>query len=283
MSDASQAEDNTGTEIPGEAEAKARDMGWKPKEDWVGDDSGWVDADKFIEKQESRAQAAALTENKELKEQVAALRTEQAETRRTLDEFKEHRSKTEQRMYDRAMKDIQAEQRKAVEAGDTEAFDKAAQDQDALLKDAAKPDAKPKAPDADDIPAYKDWVAKNPWYKTDLRLRREANALAMEIPQVHGLTPDMPAFYEKITETLKAEFPDKFENQNRKKPAAVEESAGAPNRSKKGQGYDSLPVEAKEACDRYIKEGLYVDEAGKAMTTAKAREQYCADYYEKDE
>lgn len=270
MSDAAEA--NAGTEIAGEVETKAREMGWKPKDEWEGDDTGWMEAEAFIERQENltkRADAAAQAENRKLREEIASLKGVQAEMRQTMDEFREFHSKTEQRAYDRALKDIQTKQRQAVESGDTEAFDAAAAEADALMKDAAASAPAGKKPDQpqnpDDIPAFKDWHAKNDWYLDDVKLTAYAESIAPAIARKGGYNGTEAAYYEAITEEVKAEFPDRFENPNRKKAAAVESSGGAAPR-KKGRSYTDLPPEAKAQCDKYVKQGLLT------------KEQYVKDY-----
>ena len=276
----SEVAEATGTEIPGEVEAKAREMGWRPKDEWEGDDAGWMEADRFMERQDKRRAVANeefKTENEKLR---AELKAEQAEMKATIEDFKGWQTKAEERIYKKALRDVQATQRKAVEDGDTEAFDAAQKEADELVADAQKPVEQRKV-NPDQIPAYTAWHAKNSWYNTDLRLTREANALGPEINRIYGLTPEQPEFYEKITEQLKEDFPDKFENPARKRASAVEEGTGT--KAKKDAGYSDLPAEAKAACDRFVKQKIFVGDDGKPLSDAEARKKYASDYFESED
>ena len=283
MAEAAEKLEAPGTDIPGETEAKARDMGWKPEEEWEGDTTGWMPADAFVERQDKRRAIVTeevKAENERLQADLDALKAEQTETSQTLDEFKVLHSRVEQKAYERAMKDIQATQRDAAEAGDVKAFDAAQKEADALVDEAAKPATEPRRASPDDDPTFKAWVKNNGWYKTDARLRAFAHQMKPEIIATQRFQGNEPEYYDAITEAVKLEFPDKFANPNRKKAAAVEEPGGAPPRNKDGNSYAGLPAEAKAACERFIKQGVYIDKDGKAMTAAKAREKYVADYYE---
>lgn len=273
MSDAAHAE-TPGTDIPGEIEAKARDMGWRPEEEWEGDTKGWMPAEDFIKRQDKRRDIANeefKTENERLSKELDGLRAEQAETRQTLDEFKGFYTKVEQKAYDRAMNEIQAKQREAVEAGDTDAFDKAAKEQDALIEDAAtQPEPKRQTPDDD--PAYKAWVKNNGWYKKDARLRMFANLIGPEIMRTERFQGNEPAFYEAVEAAVKEEYPDKFENPNRKKAAAVESSGTGGKPKASGKTAADLPVEVRTTGERFVKQGLF-----------KNIGEYAKDYFAQEE
>ena len=271
MSETTAAETNTGTEIPGELEAKAREMGWKPKDEWVGDDSGWRDAEEFIEQQERRAEKAALTENRELRDELDRLRREQTETRQTLEDFKEHHSKVSQKAYERALKDIQARQRQAVEAGDTDAFDAAAKEADDLMKDAATPqENKPRQDNPDEIPAFKSFAKANKWYGNDYEMTAYAEQIGPHIIRNERLDPTDSEFYDRIGEEVRKRFPDKFTNPKRDKASAVEAGTGGGGK-KKGKTAADLPPEAKAAGQRYVDQGLYPD---------GGLEEYAKEYFE---
>jgi hypothetical protein len=63
---------------------------------------------------------------------------------------------------------------------------------------------------------------------------------------------------------MRAEFPQKFENANRRNPAAVEGST--PTR-KAGRTWADLPADARSAGERWVKQGLLT------------KEQYLRDYF----
>lgn len=198
---------NSGTEIPGEVEAKAREMGWRPKEEWEGDDSGWMEAPAFVERQEKltdRADVAAQNEIKRLKGELTTLRSEQAETKQTIEDFKGWQTKAEERIYKKALKDLQAQQRAAVESGDTDAFDSASKEIGELVEETRKPAETRQPPEN---PAFKDWKRDNTWYEKNYELTAFAEQIGPIIARSERFNPEDPAFYERITEEVRKKYP----------------------------------------------------------------------------
>ena len=252
---------DTGTTIPGEAEARAREMGWRPEDEWEGDKSGWMDADTFIDRQDRRRNVANeefKVENEKLLSQVAALTTEQAETRQTIEDFKVWQTKSEERAYKKALKALQAEQREAVKLGDEAAFDVASQEIGELVKDAQDGQAKPaqKPRNADEIPAYKAWKVKNDWYLDDMEATEYADRISGTVGRKGNFNDTDPAFYDAITAEVKKKFPDKFKNPNRERANAVEEGGGAKAQKGKKTAAD-LPAEVRATGNRFVKQKLF--------------------------
>lgn len=238
------------------AEDRARRMGWVPESEWKGDPppAGFVGAEAFIERGET--ELPILRErNRKLDSELAQTSQRIAELGSTLVEFKEHHANVDERAYKRAKKEIQAAQRQAVEDGDTAAFDTAAKDLDDLDADAPKDrSVKAQTKSADDDPAFKRWAGQNSWYGEDIVRTVFANSAAPIISQ-KGYTG--AAFYTEIERVVREEYPERFENPNRKKPQNVEGGGRSTPRPKKnGRDYADLPADAKAVCDRFVKEKL---------------------------
>lgn len=245
---------------PTEIEELAAETGWTPKETWRGNPDDWVDARTFLR------QGPAILRTT-LKRQDGQL----SEMRDTMVEFRDHHRKVDQRAYDRALADLKAEQRAAVEEGDTEAFDDAEEKIAALGKEAPEPEKKPAKDDAasaGEDPNFKPFVAENSWYGGDALGDAEMTAFAESISKQIGRHHQGQAFYDKIGEEVRAKFPDRFKNPSRREPSRVEGSTGRGGRPGGGnsQSYDNLPPEAKAACNRFVKQGLL------------KREEYLRDY-----
>ena len=263
---------DTGTEIPGEVEAKARDMGWRPEDEWEGDKSGWMDADAFVERQDKRRAVANeefKAENEKLRADLAAVKAEQAETRQTIEDFKGWQTKAEERLYKKALKDLQTQQRAAVESGDTDTFDAASKEIGELVTEAQKP-AEQKQVHPDEIPAYKDWHAKNAWYLEDVELTAYADSISSAVGRKGRFNTTESAYYDAIADEVKKKFPDKFENPNRKRATGVEETGGT--KAKKGKGAADLPAEVRATGMRFVKQKLF-----------KNIDEYAKDYFAQEE
>jgi hypothetical protein len=115
-------------------------------------------------------------------------------------------------------------------------------------------------------PDLQAWLGDNPWFGQDKALTDYTNArgaeLRVQYPHLTG-----KAFLNKLDETLQDEMPKKFKK--KEKPMnPVESGAGKGNETSKSvKGWNSLPDDAKAACNRYMKQGLI-----------KTREEYIAMY-----
>jgi hypothetical protein len=73
-------------------------------------------------------------------------------------------------------------------------------------------------------------------------------------------------FYEEVTRQVKEAQPEKFTNPARKSASVSSSSDGRSPSTKTKKSYNDLPSEAKQACDKFVKQKL--------MT----QEQYVAEY-----
>lgn len=224
---------------PTEIEALASEMGWAPQDEWRGDPDKWVDAKAFIKAGPEIYKSTLSRQDNEM-----------SEMRKTFEEFKEFTTKSEERAYKRALKDLQQKQREAVAEGDTDTFDQVSKEIDELKEPEPKTEQKP---NADNDPDFIQFQAENPWYGPDgdYKMTLEAE----EIAKVVARSYQGKAFYDKIAEVIRKEFPDRFGNQKRREPARVEGGQDLKT-AKGGKTYADLPPDAKAACDRFVKEGL---------------------------
>jgi hypothetical protein len=119
-------------------------------------------------------------------------------------------------------------------------------------------------------PVFEEWhKSGNDWYMSDHDTTVFANGFVAEHPELRDL--DQREFLGAVEAAVKKAFPQKFENQNRNRPAAVDGGAtrgGGGGRTGE-KSFASLPQEAREACDRFIKKGVF-----------KNRQAYVEKYYE---
>lgn len=241
-------------------EDRAREMGWRPKEEFRGDDTKWVDAETFVKRGEEilpivRANA------KKTEEDLAKANATIADMKRSFAEFKKFHSQTEQRALERARKELEREMAEAVEAKDHKAVREIAADMAALSKDVQTDGNGDPYATPDHTKALSAWKGENPWFGSDRVMTAAANAIADEL-EAGGVRGEEQLA--EVSKRIKAEFPHKFENERRKGPAAVEGQT-PPRRA--GKSRSDLPPEARQTMDRWIKQGL-ISEA-----------QYLKDYF----
>lgn len=234
-----------------EAEENARAQGWVPQEEWKGDPERWSSAEEFIERGE-KVNGILKDRNKQLLSEVSALR---AELRDSVRQFGESTRKAEERAYNKAIKDIQSQQRSAVEIGDAEAWQRLENEKDALSRDFSSAQQQQQQQTQQNSPIYEGWKSDNPWYESDVEATAYAESIAGVVGRRHS--GESRSFYDEIAAEVKKKFPEKFRNPNRDSPSAVQSattSGGKPQ--KKGKSYSDLPPEAKTACDRFVGQGV---------------------------
>jgi hypothetical protein len=229
-----------------EVEGKARKMGWVPKEEFRGDPDKWRPAEEFVERGENMLPL--------VKAQVKRQEREIAELKQTMQQFAEYHSKTEARAYEKALSDLREQRAAAIAAGDGVAFDKV----DTQIEDLRKELDSKKTPAQveQETPEFREWLTRNSWandQKLQVVGKAIADALVMEGEPARGT-----ALLDLVAKEIKLRYPEKFENPRRNGVSSVEGSGTTPRKS--GKSYADLPQEAKEACDRFIRQKLTTKE-----------------------
>lgn len=236
-------------------EDNAREMGWRPKEEFKGPEEKWVDAETFVKRGEEILPILRANSKKD-REALDAAKAEIAEMKRVFGEFKQYHSQTEQRAYQRAMRDLEARQAEAVEAGDVNEVRKITKEMTDLSKDVRTDDQGSPYAGPDHAKALNQWKGDNPWFGSDSVMTAAANAIADELEASGVKGAEQLA---EVGKRIRAEFPHKFENERRKQPAAVEGAVTPPR--KQGKGWNDLPPEAKATAEKWVKQGLITKEA----------------------
>jgi hypothetical protein len=239
-----QDEDNI-TPVPSEIEALAAEMGWAPEDQWRGDPSDWVDAKVFIQQGHGRLKTSLRNQDRDI-----------AEMKDTMKRMLAVQEGVQKRAYEQALTDLKRQQREAATEGDIEAYDKAAQGIDDLAAQQSENGAaKANGGDAAKLdPDFNIFHQDNPWYGEDVKM----TAYAEQIAPVVARHAQGPAFYRRIAEEVRKEFPAHFKNPARSGAARVEGGGStAARRGKAKKGYSDLPAEAKAACDKFVAQGLF--------------------------
>lgn len=239
-----------------DVESKARRMGWVPRDEYRGNQKRWVDAKEFVRRGENELPI--------LRERLRRQDDTIAEMQATFKEFKEHHTKSVQRAYQKAARDLEERRRAAVETGDVEQFDKVQKEMDELQEEfsvqgtAKKDEGGDERREQPEHPYYQEWLGKNQWYKTDQEAHEYANSVAHFLAKTKPELVGTSGFMDAVTNEVKVRYPDKFENPRRNGPSSVESGGRAPRGKRKT--YADLPATAKQACDRFVKQGLTTKE-----------------------
>lgn len=224
------AEPNTELAPDPAIEARAREMGWKPLAEYRGPADKWQPAADFIARGETilpivRDQNRRLTERlNKLEGEVSGLRNTAAEQLQIIKDLRTMGQRADQRGYDRAMAEIKAKQRQAVEQGDTKAYDQLVEQAEALAGSRAEPAvpviepvrtepaSRPAAPQMSEPTRL--FIAANPWFNTDKLLSDTMIAFHQEVLNEHQATQDTlnadPALDRELLDEARRRVVDRY-------------------------------------------------------------------------
>ena len=162
-----------------ETEEKARAQGWTDKDSFKGDPDRWVTAEAYVERADKIMPIMKATMGKyekTIESQTSELKTNKAdiaELRETMRKLATVNQNVSETAYNRAMETIRAEQTKAINDGDGDAFARLEKDKDDLIR--KKPevvDVQSPTPDnAEENPEYQTWMEETQLYNDNAKLK----------------------------------------------------------------------------------------------------------------
>lgn len=252
-------------------ESEARLFGWVPKEEFRGGEENWVDAETFV-KRGKELNPILRANNERLKKELAEERDkhnkELAEIKQTAEEFKKFQKEAFERKQEQLKKEIdelKQQRKEAIKEGDgdlvVEIEDKLEELKEEQAKKPEPPAEPPKQAETQLDPSLSEWLDRNKWYGQDVETTEIVNGMGAAIRRQF---PDLVGkkFLEKLDERLQQRFPDLYENPS-KAQTNVDSSTTRSGSSSKKKSYENLPNDAKAACDKFVKQGLF-----------KSREEY---------
>jgi hypothetical protein len=248
-----------------QTQKEARIFGWVPKEEFRGSEDDWVDAEVFVKR--GKEINPILRKNNELLMKKLDEKAKEIDSiKASVEEFKQFQKESFERKtaeYEISIAELKSKKREAIAEGNGDAVVDI-DDQIDSLKEAqreAKAEAKAKAevpPPAQasipDDPELQSWLGRNQWFGADTEMTDVANGLGASVrrqfPHLTGRD-----FLDKLDDKVKEYFPHKFTG-NKTKGSAVDSSGSVRSSGSSGKkSYDNLPADAKQACDRFIKNG----------------------------
>lgn len=256
------------TEIPElTMETRASMMGWVPKGRFRGDAKAWVDADKFVQ----RAEASTAI----LKERLSKSQAAQVKLQKAVIDVTRHQNEQlekEKARHKIEIETLKRERKSAISEGDA---DKAEELDEMIDTLKSSPPAEPlPLPEEESFSSHvvDEWVAMNPWFNSDSRMRMSAQAFETVVFRENPNIPLEEAL-SLVEEEIRRVYPDKFENKRKKAPQTVEGQSRTevPTRTtqERKKGWRDLPEEVMEIANKMIDEGLF-----------KSRDEYAAKYLE---
>ena len=227
-----------------EIEQQAYKEGWRPKEEFEGDETTWVPADEFMRRKPLFNKISDLkSENYQTRKEVEALR-------KTLNQLNEHHKKVRETEYNRALQQLQAARKEAIEDRDADAIIQLEERIDEVKQEKREFEQQVKEEFKQTVtapsPEYVEWVKENGWYLNDQEMHDDADGFAFAYLARHkDATPQQ--VYSHVTEKIKKAYPEKFEGTPKvTKPSPVD--SGRHNAPvKKTAKYELSPMEEEIA------------------------------------
>lgn len=174
------------TTIP-EVEQEARAMGWRPKEEFEGDESDWIEAEEFVGR-------APLYQNL-TKQKKRIKRLEKA-----INDLSEHNRKVQTATREQTIRELKQARKEALREGEADTVDEI----DDKIKET---EALPIPEEVNQV--FQDWLEDNEWYLDDPDKQAIANSYGLRLKQAKPSMSDEDAL-EKVTEYIKKKFPEEF-------------------------------------------------------------------------
>lgn len=245
-------QDEVQTPEPTPVEIEAMEHGWRPETEFKADTKNegkkWRSAEDFMDRKSFFDKIDAIsTENKSLKKGMQALG--------------QHYTKVEKVAFQRALDQLKAERKEALENQD---LVKAEEIRDQMDEVKEKIASVTSPVQTDEAPAaeFVQWKEKNKWYKSDAKMTRYADAVGREL-QAEGASPE--AILKGVEREVKEAFPEKFRNPNRETAPELVPSGGRKAGNDGAKGF-RLNAEQEKILNNMIRGGAPI-----------TREQYIAD------
>lgn len=196
-----------------EVEQKALDMGWRPKEEFDGNEEDFIDAKEFVNR-------------KPLFDKIESVSREAKTARKALEAFKQHYTKVKETEYQNALKELKASKKQALVDGDVDKFYAIEEQQEAIeleKKEFVQEQASIKTDEPQVHPEFAQWIARNPWYETQPHMYAFAEQIGARLQgAVRAGTMTPQQVLKEIEKAVKEEFPNRFRNPNKDKPSSTE-------------------------------------------------------------
>lgn len=256
---------------------EAREGGWKPQDE-MKDPSRYVDPETFV-KRGREILPIVHKNNERLKKEVEALKSQVNTANLSVKKLQEYHAALEQKAYERAVRDLKAQKKEAIESGDFSTVAEIEDQIDIMKESKPQPLEEPKPQAAPGIPPIlQNWMEENKsWYNDDnTEMLDYANAVSIRLRRQD---PDNKVvgetFLDSVLKAVKKQFPEKF-GTKRSAASAVEGGNPGGSSTRSGTKLADLPPEARAAYKDLATEDWYKDLAkSQKMTTEQL---YIQDY-----
>jgi hypothetical protein len=220
-----------------EAEVEAMKLGWKPESEFVARPGRkWKTAERFLE-------------DKPLYDKIDEQHKHSKKLERQVDMMRQHYEKVEKAAYDRAVAELKAERKQALEEGDLVRAEELRDKLDEKKEQAPKPQVV--QPDPELGQRMESWRQKNEWYESDEDMTAFADGLGNKLFQKGKTAVEI---LETVEKKVREAFPHKFRNPNRDSAPRVESNSKKGKSS--GSESDFMSAEEIRIMENFLRSGV---------------------------
>lgn len=270
VTDPAPKEPQAGAEPPQERdyEAEARDMGWKPLEEFTGDPENHRDAKTFVE--------LADNDPAVLRKRYTELQNQHKETVTRLTRATEAKIdetvRQQKQKYEDYIKDIEAQRDQAIQqyAGDAQAIQQINRNFDVAKEQAPQPMAKETVK----------WIATHPQFETDQVFNATAQATMIKLQNEEMVGKPLNEIFGELDKRLGSRFPEYYVEAL---PAAADPkptNGAPPANSRSIEGVRVSPGKAKQTWASLPQEAKDMYETLKHDVPDLKKEDWAKEYYD---
>ena len=241
-------------------EQRAIDMGWRPKEEWNGDEADFISAETFVAR-------------KPLFDKIDYQNKELKEVRRTLAALQEHHIKVKEQAFRDAYAVLKEEKKAALAEGDADKLIEVDEKIAELRSQEIEQKAVNNTPPSQQLnPAFVSWVEKNAWYVDEKKteLRAYADAVGIKFAKEHPERTDPNDLLREVEKQVKVRFKEYFTNERKDRPSSVEGSSARTSQKKEDDDF-VLSEDDERVMKKFVRSGVMTKEQYIAELKALAK------------
>lgn len=238
-------ENNTPAERPA-IEQRAIELGWRPKEEFHGDEDDFIDAKEFVRRQP-------------LFEKIEAQNRQIKNVTKALESFKTHYTRVEQAAVERALIMLKTQRKEALSDGDGDRFELLDEEIKKTEAKVAEIEQVKNQPVVEETVVHPEWQAferRNPWYQTTSYMRKFADEYGTQLAS-QGVAPS--DVLKQVEQAVRKEFPTKFVNPNKEQAPVLEQSRGV-NKPTGKSDESFLTDQERKVMNDLVRSGLLTKE-----------------------
>jgi len=198
-----------------EVELRAMEMGWRPKEEYNGDEENFIDAKEFVRR-------------KPLFDKIEHQGKQIKAVTKALEALKTHYTRVEEAAVQKAISQMKAQRKEALANGDGDSFeliDDEIKKAESSLAEIEKAREIPLVEEEVVNPEWNAWQSRNSWYNTAPHMKVFADQVGATLAQ-RGMAP--AEVLKEVEKAVRKEFPQKFTNPNKASAPDVDSGGGKP-------------------------------------------------------